>query len=284
VENAQKAGKLAAKMVLLAFADGIDLDFEHLAEYNQLDSPGNEYNAFNAMISTIRQEFNSFANEWSINAEARYSDLEAAYNAMPEWQKTQSPFYPTNMKYMKELQANGAPYFEISWTTRFNAFVNKSSPHNYLDPSSPIPPPFLTDNEGTLIWPVSGNILDSVNIMAYDGGSPVGALKFNFEAILRNFKAYGPPPSKINMGFEPGNQYGGGVWEGFDKDQEVMKYVRGQDYGGGMVWAINPDPAVAPESAHWVPIVAQALKATIQPQWPFGKVPTYSKCNPQTGW
>jgi hypothetical protein len=285
VENAKKAAKLAAKMVLLSFADGIDLDFEHLSEYTQLDGGETEFDAYNTLVETLRQEFNAITPEvWSNTADARYADLEAYYNTLPDPQKAQYQYYPTNMKYMQELKQNGPPYFEICWTTRFNAFINKTSPHNYLDSSSPVPPPFLTDNEGTLIWPQSGNNFDSVNIMAYDGGSPAGPLKFNFHAILNNFKAYGPPPGKINMGFEPGNQFGGGVWEGIDIDTEVAKFIRNQDFGGAMIWPINPDPAVEPEAAHWCPILAQSLNKIIAPQWPFGKAPTYSKCNPSTGW
>jgi hypothetical protein len=285
VATAQKAGKMAANMVLLAFADGIDLDFEHLTEFNGLDTGHDEFAAFAALIQTLRQELNAItASVWSSTTDARYADLEAEYNAMPDWQKKESPYYPTNMKYMQELKANGPPYFEISWTTRFNAFLNKTNPHNYLAPNSPVPPPFATDNEGTKIWPETNTAVDTVNIMAYDGGSPAGPLKFNFEAILGNFKAYGPPPGKVNMGFEPGNQYGGGVWEGFQIDQDTAKYVRANNYGGGMVWAINPDPAVAPLSAHWAPLVAQALSSIVQPQWPFGNTPTYSKCDPNTGW
>jgi len=101
---------------------------------------------------------------------------------------------------------------------------------------------------------------------------------------LNNFKTYGPPAGKINMGFEPGNQFGGGVWEGIDIDTEVGKFIRNQDFGGAMIWPINPDPAVEPESAQWCPVLAQALNKIIAPQWPFGKTPTYSKCNPSTGW
>jgi hypothetical protein len=283
VATAQKAGKLAAKMVLYAFADGIDLDFEHLTEYNNIDKQ--EFDAFNALIQTLRQEFNAITQaEWTTTVEARLTDLQTAYNAMPEWQKNQSPYYPTNIKYMQELKTNPMPYFEISWTTRFNAFLNKTSPHNYLAPGSPVPPPFATDNEGLLIWPKSGNAIDSVNIMAYDGGSPVGALKFDFQAILRNFRAYGPPGSKLNMGFEPGNQYAGGVWEGLQVDEDTAKFIRADGFGGAMVWGINPDPRVEPESDKWCPVVAAALNKLVQPEWPFGKAPTFSKCDPNSGW
>jgi len=272
-------------MVLFSFADGVDLDFEHLKEYSWIDGGEKEYDAFNALVQSIRTEFNKITPAvWAATISARYSDLQTAFNAMPEWQKSQSPFYPTNMKYMQELKSNPPPYFEISWTTRFNAFLNMSNPFNYLASNSPIPPPFATDNEGTLIWPISGKAIDSVNVMVYDGGSPSGALIFNFQNILMNFKSFGPKAPQVNIGFEPGDQNAGGIWEGLEKDKLVARFVRDAGFGGGMVWAINPDPSIYPDSAHWAPEVAQALNTIIQPQWPFGKTPKYSKCNPQTGW
>jgi len=280
IDNAQKIAKMAANMVLLSFADGIDLDFEHLAEYNKLDQPDgkNEYDAYNALVQALRQELDGITEEvWVNTAQARYDDLLASRN--------QAPYYSTNMKYMQEIKQNGVPKFEISWTTRFNAFLNKSNPFNYLLPGSPVPPPFATDNEGVLIYPKSGDCFDSVNIMAYDGGSPAGPLQFNFPTILNNFKVYGQvDPSKINMGFEPGNQYGGGVWEGMTTDQATAKFIKANGYGGAMVWPVNPDPAVEPLAAKWCPVLAAALNQIIEPQWPYGTPPTYSKCDPNTGW
>jgi len=282
--NAQLLGSMAANMIALTFADGIDLDFEHLTEFDGLDSPNSEFKAFTTFVNTLRQELNKITNDvWVSNAQARYQDLESAYNALPALQKSQTPYYTTNMKYMQDLQANGVPYLEISWTTRFNAFLNKTSPFNYLDPSSPTPPPFATDNEGTLIWPEAGKSIDTVNIMAYDGGSSAGPLVFNFEQILKNFQAYGPHASQVNMGFEPGEQNGGGVWEGFTKDVAVGKFIKAKGFGGAMIWPINPDPEFT-NATKWCPQVANAMQKIIAPTWPFGKVPTYTKCNPSTGW
>lgn len=47
---------------------------------------------------------------------------------------------------------------------------------------------FILTSVGKKIWPIVGDYIDSVNIMAYDGASPVGPLKFNFQQILLNFK------------------------------------------------------------------------------------------------
>jgi hypothetical protein len=276
IENAKLLASMAANMVALTFADGIDLDFEHLSEYDALDKPGSEFVAYTTFVNALRAELNKITTEvWVANAQGRYNDLQS--------QQSLGPYYPTNMKYMQELQKNGVPYLEISWTTRFNAFLNHSAPFNYLEPSSPVPPPFLTDNEGLKIWPVAGKSFDTVNVMAYDGGSPKGPLVFNFEQILKNFAAYGPQASQVNMGFEPGEQNGGGVWEGYNRDVAVGKFIKAKGFGGAMLWPINPDPEFI-NATKWCPRLASSLETIIAPTWPFGSVPTYSKCNPQSGW
>jgi hypothetical protein len=41
------------------------------------------------------------------------------------------------------------------------------------------------------------------------------------------------------MGFEPGYQAAGGVWEGFKVDEQVVDYVADSEFGGVMFWALN---------------------------------------------
>merc|ERR1712233_58537 len=63
--------------------------------------------------------------------------------------------------------------------------------------------------------------------------------------VLRNFVAYSGDPSiaaKVNIGFEPGEQAAGGVWEGMDADKEYARYAYENGYGGAMIWAANPNP------------------------------------------
>eukprot|EP01123_Difflugia_compressa_P000488 TRINITY_DN10568_c0_g1_i1.p1 TRINITY_DN10568_c0_g1~~TRINITY_DN10568_c0_g1_i1.p1 ORF type:complete len:446 (-),score=92.15 TRINITY_DN10568_c0_g1_i1:88-1425(-) len=281
VANAEKLATLIGKMVLLSFADGIDLDFEHLTEFSWL-SP-NEVDAFISLLENIRLELNKITPDlWKATAQARHDDLVTEYNALPNWQKAESYYYPTNIKYMLDLIANGPPYFEISYTTRFNAIINESNPFNYLLPTSPIPPTFATRNEGKKIWDNAGNVIDNINIMAYDAGSPAGALKFNFETILNNFQVFGPVPAqKLVIGFEPGDQYAGGVWEGLETDVNTIKYVSTNGYGGAMIWAVNPEST---NSANWCPQVAQNAFQILDPSYPYGKTPVYTKCDPSTGW
>ena len=41
---------------------------------------------------------------------------------------------------MKDLVSNGAPdMLEISYTTRFNAFLDQSDPFNYVNKGTPLP-------------------------------------------------------------------------------------------------------------------------------------------------
>jgi len=44
---------------------------------------------------------------------------------------------------------------------------------------------------------------------------------------------------QIVMGFEPGGQAAGGQWEGLDVDKQVVDYIKENEYGGIMFWAIN---------------------------------------------
>merc|ERR1711976_539911 len=170
-------------------------------------------------------------------------------NSMENWKKKHAgAYFNTSIKHLAEVAANGPPYLEISWTTRFNAFLPKDDVWNYLLPDSPVPNEtshFETDNEGTKLWPEVGHLIDTVNIMAYDAGSPAGPLKLNFTTILQNFVNIGKVPAeKINMGFEAGEQAGGGVWEGQEADETTAREIKShKTAGGSAIWAVNPNLA-----------------------------------------
>merc|ERR1711865_1151001 len=198
---------------------------------------------------------------------ARKSALAAQFKKLAPWQQKEvSAFFNTQDKYLAEVANHGAPHLEISWTTRFNAFLPKDDIFNYLMPDSPRPLPnetFDSDNEGFQLWPQLGKIIDTVNIMAYDAGSPAGPLKINFTTVLSNFATYGNvPASKINMGFEPGEHTGGGVAE----------------------WAINPNSVQAPSASVLAPKQAKAMNKILNSPWPFGNAPKYTKCGPDGMW
>merc|ERR1712000_229858 len=153
---------------------------------------------------------------------------------------------------------------------------------------------FVTDREGAKLWAQTSNAFDTVNIMGYDaaqfcddgaGGLTPELFDLNFERVLQNFHEIGNiPKSKLMMGFGVGDQDAGAKWEGMDKDVEVFKYLKQEQYGGGFIWAVNCNPDVTPNCPIEAPKAARLMNQELQPVWPWGKVPTYSKCNLSTGW
>merc|ERR1719238_2503963 len=232
-EKGSAAAKLMAKFVAHTFADGVDIDMEHLTPY---DRAGDEFKGFAAFVNTLRTELDQVATEWASNAAKKKAAMQAEYSGLEDWKKQNvKQYYETNFNYLDEVASNPVPYLEISWTTRFNAFLPDGNPWNYLTPDSEIPEKnYETDNEGKKLWPEAGKNIDTVNIMAYDAGG----IKFNFETILQNFVAYSGDPSiaaKINIGFEPGEQAAGGVWEGMDVDKAATQFALDNGYGGAMI-------------------------------------------------
>jgi hypothetical protein len=134
------------------------------------------------------------------------------------------------------------------------------------------------------IWPQSGDKVDTINVMAYDAGTPDGkSLRFNFSTILSNFRVQGNVNErKVNMGFEPGEQAAGGIWEGEEADEEATRDILKRNSGGAMVWAINPDAKQHPQASSLCPILAKALQGILNPTYAWG-APTFPKCNPTTG-
>lgn len=134
---------------------------------------------------------------------------------------------------------------------------------------------YITDDEGHRVWPSTGKAFDTVNIMSYDQDK---GLKLNFANILNNFhNAGGVPAKKLNIGFEPGEQGGGGSWEGQAADISTVDLVRNGEWGGAMIWGINPDKKDQPKAyqlqAGFVAAVASHLQA---PMWPWGIAPKYT--------
>jgi len=281
-ENAAKVASLVGRMVLATFADGIDLDFEHLTPFN---ADGDEFQAFIKLIEEIRRQFDEVIPQQFIGlAEERKKWFNETYSKLPNWQKSQGQYFPTNIQYMDDIIANinknGLPKLTISWTTRFNAFVPKENVWNYLMPGSPIPKEnFETDNEGAHFWDDVKQHVDKVNIMAYDAGTSAGALVLNFTTILQNFVAGGVEKEKINMGFEPGTQAAGGKWEGKEADEAVTKFVKENDFGGVMIWAINNGG-----STHLDADLVNVLSQQIIPVYPYTPIPTFTEIDPRTGW
>jgi len=284
-ENGRKLAKLMAKLVAFTFADGVDIDMEHLTPFATM---GDEWGGFLAFINQLRIELNHVAENWVDTANARSKALAQQFESMAKWKQSHAAaFYNSSVKHLAEVAANEAPYLEISWTTRFNAFLPDDNVYNYLLPDSPVPNvTFETDNEGKKLWPEVGHLLDTVNIMAYDAGSNAGPLKLNFTTILSNFHNIGGVPAeKINLGFEPGEQAGGGSWEGQDVDEATVHDIKGKrTAGGAAIWAVNPNSAQHPDASRLCPQVARSFNGILSPTFAFDKVPSYTKCGSDGYW
>lgn len=151
----------------------------------------------------------------------------------------------------KALDENGLSDKMIGYTTRLNAFWNDSNRPQGVST-------FITDGEGidiaeTLASQGStfADCVDWANIMMYDiPPTSLGekdAYSFTlYQTVLSHFAQYVPKESII-MGFEPGGQMSGGVWEGMALDVQVIDYIKANGYGGIMFWAIN-QPATPPSS------------------------------------
>lgn len=187
-----------------------------------------------------------------------------------------------------------APHLEISWTTRFNAFLpcdnctDVNERFNYLSKDGGFPDDsfvFETDNEGKWFWPEIAHLVDTVNIMGYDVGNWKGKpFKLDFAQILDNFAKYGMiPPGKINLGFEPGPQAAGGKWEGQAVDEAITKQIASKRIAGGAaLWAVNPTPDKWNASVY-CPETAEALRRILQPSFAYGTAANYTKCT-MGGW
>jgi len=135
----------------------------------------------------------------------------------------------------------------IGYTTRFNAFWDENSiPSGFssygTDGEGITINSYIEDNYGSSL----NAVVDWVNIMMYDvAPSELGyANGFTLDTYIPVFEAYGNyiDKSKIVMGFEPGYQAAGGIWEGMNVDKEVVDYIEENSYGGIMFWAVN-EPA-----------------------------------------
>merc|ERR1719284_63986 len=64
-DNGRKAAKLFGKFVAYTFADGVDIDMEHLTPYNRM---GDEFDGLKAFITQLKEEFKDVEKNWAANA------------------------------------------------------------------------------------------------------------------------------------------------------------------------------------------------------------------------
>lgn len=264
VDNAKALARLAAKLVLHTLADGVDLDFEHLAEYTKRYGDG-EYDAYVALANNLRAQLDAITPAvWNETVSKRLAALREA---------PASKYTKANLAYLPEVARNGPPRFELVYTTRFNAFRNPAAPFDWE--ANQTNRTYATDDEGLKIWPQARGAFDTVNIMSYDQDA---GLALDFAHILTNFHEHGGiPAEKLNIGFEPGEQGGGGTWEGQQADLKAVDLVNRGKWGGAMIWGVNPDKSDQPQAykleAGFVDAVASRLQA---PAWPWGSAPRYT--------
>lgn len=286
-ENGAKAAKLMAKLVAYTFAAGVDIDMEHLSPFTSEFEGADEFAALISFITTLRSELDDVATNWYDTARARRTAMNNTYQSLESWKKTNvKDYYESSIRYLGEVIEQPVPYLEISWCTRFNAFLPDGDPWNYLLPDSGrMDKNFESDNEGKKIWPSIGDKVDSIQVMAYDAGTPDGgSLRFNFSTILSNFRVQGNVSErKINMGFEAGEQAAGGIWEGEEADEAAARDILQRNSGGAMIWAINPNEKQHPEASKLCPILAGNLNKILSPEYAWGPAPTFTKCDPNTG-
>jgi len=286
-ENGAKAAKLMAKFVAYTFAHGVDIDMEHLSPFTNNFEGSDEFEALIGFVNQLRESFKDVSANWYDNARARQKAMNDTYNGLESWkQQNVKDYYTSQIRYLGEVLEQPVPYLEISWTTRFNAFLPEGDKWNYLLPDSGhMDKPFESDDEGKKLWPSVGDKIDTINVMAYDAGTPDGkSLRFNFSTILSNFRVQGDVDErKINMGFEAGEQAAGGIWEGEEADEEATRDIVRRNSGGAMIWAINPSPEQHPQAAELCPKLAKALNGILKPTYAWGPAPTFTKCDPNTG-
>merc|ERR1711939_939651 len=102
-----KVGKLMGKLVAYTFADGVDIDMEHLTPYSGMDD---EFGALISFITTLRNELNDVTKNWAANAKARSSALEAQFAKLAPWQKGSiAGWFNTQTKCLAEVATNDPP-------------------------------------------------------------------------------------------------------------------------------------------------------------------------------
>merc|ERR1711937_355021 len=63
-----KAAKLMAKFVAYTFAQGVDIDMEHLSPFTNNFDDADEFEALNAFVDQLRTEFDTVSANWYDNA------------------------------------------------------------------------------------------------------------------------------------------------------------------------------------------------------------------------
>ena len=80
--NGVKAAKLMAKCCAFTFADGIDIDMEHLTPFTDNFDGSDEFAAFAAFVTELRVQLDMVATNWVDAAQKRMTAMSNTYNAL----------------------------------------------------------------------------------------------------------------------------------------------------------------------------------------------------------
>ena len=233
---AKQLATLMVNLVLFSFADGLDLDFEHITQlrdqtgYRTQEQRNQQISFIQELVSEIRSQFDSITTQqiqqnikdfiqWIDQNKSKLSELQ----------------YVSHKTHLRSLCVI-PPKFTITYTARFNAFIPDSS---LIGLSS-----FPTDAEG-IDLASNGLFLgqvDRYNLMCYDQPLPQGTGYVDFITKVLNTTQQSIPAyfQKVILGLQTGEQQGApgvsGITQG-EIDQLLNSF--GDAIGGVMFWGIN---------------------------------------------
>lgn len=237
---------MMADFVIYSFADGIDLDFEHFSIQANGDTPWNpehrqkQLGQFARLIQKIKDRFDALTDEkWFqiLQDTNAWLDSSAATN-------DNTPYYLSTKVYLQDLCTHKQrPPFQIVYTPRFNAFVQKSTTLGFRDN-------FVTDGEGLDLFDSIADVagaINAVNFMTYDQAFPyTGAPNQTADGYIGYFtKMIDTCPSTLpkkhmRLGIEPGVQAGDPTaLDMTNFSVQIADLVKTKQLGGVFVWSIN---------------------------------------------
>jgi hypothetical protein len=157
LDNAHRLASLVARLVRFTFADGVELNFNHVHDHGAYYAGTNatdEVGAFAAFIKYLRAEFDALQPRWADLAVADLAWLRRAAPSASSAAGEGEDYYAKNIRYLETFLSKVAdpaqarlawamhrrdkhspkpsPYhLSIAWDVRPNAFVPHEDPVNY---------------------------------------------------------------------------------------------------------------------------------------------------------
>jgi hypothetical protein len=138
-ENARRIARLLARLVRYTFADGVDLNFDHLSLMAHIEGREEEHALLAVLAGELRARLDEVSSQVYVDAAQDYFwfnrtllSLQQSEAAAAGAEPAGSRYLAANMAHMQVVLASGVPRrVSISWTTRINAFVPDSAHANY---------------------------------------------------------------------------------------------------------------------------------------------------------